>query len=119
MKKTAALILAAALLLGCLAVAQADTVVIGNTSAPVPVKDSYPDNPVVEGENPFTGLPASGEPFTPVLLVLGPPDYEPFWATGTPISSSRCRTRALEAPRKWPCSPTFTPGAPADPAAPG
>ena len=82
MKKTAALILAAALLLGCLAVAQADTVVIGNTSAPVPVKDSYPDNPVVEGENPFTGLPASGEPFTPVLLVLGPPDYEPFWGHG-------------------------------------
>ncbi len=28
------------------------------------------NNPVIEGENPFTGLPASNEPYTPIFVVL-------------------------------------------------
>ena len=79
MKKIIATVLTAALFLACFSFAQADTLIPASFSAPVPVKDSYANNPAVEGEAPLTGLPASGEPYTPVLLVLGPPDAEPFW----------------------------------------
>jgi len=45
----------------------------------VPVKDSYPDNPVVEGESPITGLPVEEE-YTPILMVLdNAEDAYPHW----------------------------------------
>ncbi len=42
---------------------------------------TYPEvNPVVEGESPTTGLPASGEEYTPILMVLdNAEDAYPHW----------------------------------------
>lgn len=45
-----------------------------------PVQSSYPDNPVVEGISPTTGLPASGETYTPIVMVLdNAEDAYPHW----------------------------------------
>lgn len=41
-----------------------------NDKTSIKIKKSYPDNPVVEGVSPTTGLPASGEVYTPILMVL-------------------------------------------------
>lgn len=45
----------------------------GTLKAPWTVKNSsalYEDNPVVEGENMITGLPSSGNSYTPIVMVL-------------------------------------------------
>jgi len=78
MKKTLVAFLLALCLLASCCMASAD-VVKPSMAAPVPVGSDYPNNPVIEGEAPLSGLAASGEPYTPVLLVLGPPDAHRFW----------------------------------------
>ena len=41
------------------------------------------NNPVIEGESPLTGLPASGEGYTPILLPLdNSPEGYPLWGVG-------------------------------------
>ena len=52
----------------------------GTFKAVTPVNDSYPENPVIEGVSGTTGLPVSGEAYTPILMVLdnAEPAY-PHW----------------------------------------
>ena len=48
-----------------------DLTLIGNTTKnKVKMKKSYADNPVIEGVSSTTGLPASGEAYTPIMVVL-------------------------------------------------
>lgn len=42
----------------------------GQLESPVRLASSYPDNPVIEGISSTTGLPSSGEKYTPILMVL-------------------------------------------------
>lgn len=53
------------------ALAEDDFTLIKDTkNNQVSMKDEYPDNPVIEGVSSTTGLPASGEAYTPILSVL-------------------------------------------------
>lgn len=49
--------------------APAKNIVDAETKRNIPFLSNYPDNPVIEGESPTTGLPFSGE-YNPVMLVL-------------------------------------------------
>lgn len=52
----------------------------GTLAATVPLHESYPDNPVMDGISSTTGLPASGEDYTPILMVLdNAEDAYPHW----------------------------------------
>ena len=76
MKKAIVWLLVAALALPLLVSA---TVLDGSVQTAVPVKASYPDNPVIAGESPTTGLPFSG-PYTPILMVVdNAPAAYPHW----------------------------------------
>ena len=59
------------------------TKIQGSLEAPIECKSVYPDNPVIEGESPTTGLPASGEAFTPILVTIdNSEDAHPHWGVG-------------------------------------
>lgn len=55
--------------------------VVGSIAPTTPVKGSYPAaNPVLEGISSTTGLPASGEKYTPIVMVLdNAEDAYPHW----------------------------------------
>ena len=82
MKKLRALFLIAlALCLCCTALALAGddlTDIPGTLRTNIRLHRSYPDNPVIEGVSSTTGLPASGEAFTPIVVVLDGGAY-PHW----------------------------------------
>ncbi|MBE5803823.1 MAG: DUF3048 domain-containing protein [Clostridiales bacterium] len=61
-----------------------DLTLIKNTDKnTIQMQKSYADNPVVEGISATTGLPASGEKFTPVMLVLDNAEAAyPHWGVG-------------------------------------
>ncbi len=65
----------AVLLILCLALASVSaladdgTVIKGKIKTDIKIKDSYPDNPVMEGISPTSGLPCDEE-YTPILMVL-------------------------------------------------
>lgn len=82
MKRIAAILLALMLaLVGTAALADVTTFP-KTTKTDIAVHSSYPDNPVIPGENPITGLPCS-EPYTPILVVLdGSPEAQPHWGVG-------------------------------------
>ena len=77
MKKLLTLVLALAMLLGCAASASAETVINPDElSYPVGTPANKANNPVIEGEHPFTGLKAETdeeldalEHYTPILVV--------------------------------------------------
>ena len=54
------------------------TTIKGTVDAPVKLRQEYPDNPVMEGFSPTTGLPASGEAYTPIIVDLDGGAY-PHW----------------------------------------
>ena len=70
MKKLVALLMLVIMGISSICMACADTAIEVNTNLKVKKPASTANNPVIEGEDPFTGLPASDEPFTPILLVL-------------------------------------------------
>ena len=55
--------------------------VVGTLETDVPLAESYPENnPVISGVSSTTGLPASGERFTPIVMVLdNAEDAYPHW----------------------------------------
>ena len=56
------------------------TQIKGTLKNSIKLKKSYPDNPVVEGVSPITGLPTDGEPYTPIVIDLdGSPSAYPHW----------------------------------------
>lgn len=70
MKRALSLILVCLMLFTSAACAE-DMTLIGDTAKnTIELKESYPDNPVIEGVSSTTGLPASGEAYTPILSVL-------------------------------------------------
>ena len=85
-KRIVAVMLAAVLLLTAFAALAEDedaTQIEGTLKNKIKLKKNYPDNPVIEGVSPTTGLPASGEAYTPILLVIdGKPDCKPNWGIG-------------------------------------
>lgn len=84
-KRIVALLLTLILASGVLsALAEDDLTTIGNTkSNKIKLKKSYADNPVVEGVSSTTGLPASGEVYTPILIVIdNAEDAHPHWGIG-------------------------------------
>lgn len=71
MKQFLSLLLVFCLILCSLSLAFGDaTIVKGVTKAPFKLKKSYPENPVIDGISSTTGLPASGNPYTPIMMVL-------------------------------------------------
>ena len=70
MKKLIALLMLVIMGISSICLAFADTTIQVDTDLTVNKPASTANNPVIEGEDPFTGLPASEEPFTPILLVL-------------------------------------------------
>ena len=54
------------------------TTIKGTLDAPVKLQQNYPDNPVVEGFSSTTGLPSSGETYTPIIVDLDGGAY-PHW----------------------------------------
>ena len=70
MKKLVALLMRVIMGISSICMACADTAIEMNTNLKDKKPASTANNPVIEGEDPFTGLPASDEPFTPILLVL-------------------------------------------------
>ena len=80
MKRVFSLILAIVLLLASAACAEDLTLIENTTKNTIKLKKSYADNPVVEGVSSTTGLAASGEEYTPILLVLdNAEDAYPHW----------------------------------------
>ena len=74
-----ALLLALCLCVGGFALAEDDlTTIKGTLDTPVKLRQEYPDNPVVEGFSSTTGLSASGEAFTPIVVDLDGGAY-PHW----------------------------------------
>ncbi|MBR5344922.1 MAG: DUF3048 C-terminal domain-containing protein [Clostridia bacterium] len=75
-----ALLLALCLCTSGLALAADDdlTTIKGTLTSPVKLQKSYPDNPVVEGFSSTTGLPSSGETYTPIIVDLDGGAY-PHW----------------------------------------
>ncbi len=71
MKKTMAVVLFLALLMSCFGAASADKLIPVAEEAPVPINVEYRNHMADDQVNPLTGLPASGEPYTPILMVLG------------------------------------------------
>lgn len=70
MKRALSILMVFLLLFSSAACAE-DMTLIGNTAKnTIKLKKSYPDNPVIDGISSTTGLPASGEEYTPILSVL-------------------------------------------------
>ena len=69
MKKLIMMVLAMILVVCCSA-SLAETTIEGSLKTDIALKSVYEENPVVEGEDPVTGLPASGEPYTPIMMIL-------------------------------------------------
>lgn len=79
MKRILALVVAA-LLLTSVAGAEGMTLIGDTKNNTIELKASYADNPVMDTVSPTTGLPASGEAYTPILLVLdNAEDAYPHW----------------------------------------
>lgn len=83
LKRIIAMLLALACLLTAAAALSEDedvTRIEGTLKNKIKLKKNYPDNPVIEGVSSTTGLPASGEVFTPIMVVIdGTPDCNPHW----------------------------------------
>ena len=84
MKKVVSLLLAVCLVLTASVAAFAEeesgTLIKGKLKTKIKIAKSYPENPVIEGVSSTTGLPSSGEAYTPILLVLdNAEDAYPHW----------------------------------------
>lgn len=81
MKRIISLMMVFLLVFMSAACAEGDLTLIGNTSKnSIKLKKSYDANPVIEGISSTTGLPSSGETYTPILTVLdNAEDAYPHW----------------------------------------
>lgn len=80
MKRILSLIMIFVLLFTSAAMAEDMTTTTKNNKNTIKLKKSYPYNPVEDGISSTTGLPASGEAFTPILVVLdNAEDAYPHW----------------------------------------
>ena len=80
MKKWIALVLAAVLALGTFVSAGAETFIKPDLDMQVKKPASIENNPAIEGEDPFTGLPVSVDAYTPILEVFdGSEQAYPHW----------------------------------------
>lgn len=83
LKRFMAMFMALVLLCACVPAMAADdelTTIKGTTKATVKVKSKYADNEVISGVSSTTGLPASGEAFTPILMVVdNSENAHPHW----------------------------------------
>lgn len=81
MKRAISLLMVFLLAFASVACAENELTTIGDTSKnKVNLKKTYADNPVIEGVSSTTGLAASGEAYTPILLVLdNAEDAYPHW----------------------------------------
>ena len=105
MKRTIALILSAVLAFsGLITAAGAETTVTVDMDMKVSAPANTANNPVIDGEDPVTGLPAGDEPYTPILLVLDNSEHAfPHWGVSSASamflvpnqSSSNCKLLAL------------------------
>lgn len=88
--KKVVLLLLALMLVTCTVTVTAEETIKGKIKADWNVSNKselFELNPVIEGESPYTGLPSSGETFTPILMVLdnagpddnGNPTAYPHW----------------------------------------
>lgn len=56
------------------------TTIQGTLKNKIKLKSSYAENKVQDGIDPFTGLPASGDKITPIMVVLdNSPEAQPHW----------------------------------------
>ncbi len=56
------------------------TMIKGSDQNKIRLQENYPDSPVIEGMDSLTGLPASGEPYTPILVVIdNAEEAHPHW----------------------------------------
>ena len=69
-KRIFSLTLALMLLFGTVALADDMTTIKGKLKTSIKLKKTYASNPVIEGVSSTTGLPVSGEEYTPILIVL-------------------------------------------------
>ena len=69
MKKAFTLLVALALVLGIVSLSAAETIIQPNLDLKVKKPSSIANNPVMDGESPFPGLPADITEYTPILLV--------------------------------------------------
>ena len=70
MKKFVSRILVLIVALSCVSAAFAETEIKATLKTNAKIKNKYPDNPVEEGVDPITGEASTGEPYTPILIVL-------------------------------------------------
>ncbi len=77
-RRIAAVLLALCFCLGAALADDGVTTIKGTVKTSIKLRKSYPDNPVIEGVSSTTGLPASGETYTPIVLVLDGGAY-PHW----------------------------------------
>lgn len=70
MKRALSMLMIFVLLFSSVALAEDMTLIKNTTKNSIKLKKSYPDNPVIEGVSSTTGLPASGESYTPIMVVL-------------------------------------------------
>ena len=82
MRKLICVCLAVMLLAGvCIACAEEKIIEVEN-KVPIP-KLAPKDRAAAAGESPFTGLPASGEAYTPIMVPLdNSPEGHPLWGIG-------------------------------------
>ena len=79
-KLTALLLLAALVLTACVPMAAAETTIEPNMKLNVSKPSFTANNPVIDGEDPVTGLSTNGETYTPILQVLdGAEIAYPHW----------------------------------------
>ncbi len=81
MKRVVSLALVFLMIFASAACADGSMTLIGKTEKnSIKLKKSYEDNPVIEGISSTTGLPASGEVYTPIVTVLdNAEDAYPHW----------------------------------------
>lgn len=80
MKRAFSLMMVFLLLFASAACAEDMTLITNAGKNTIKLQKSYPANPVEEGVSPTTGLAASGEAYTPILLVLdNAEDAYPHW----------------------------------------
>ena len=84
MKRMLIMLLALMMTLSCFAMASAETVIQPDLKLKVKKPASIANNPVIEGESPFTGLPMNTTEYTPILLVYdNNTDGYMHWGSGS------------------------------------
>ena len=82
MKRILCCVLSAVIAMVCVSACAEDGrfILSGKPEASIPIRKDYGNNPVVSGVSSTTGLPVSGEAYTPIVMVLdNAEDAHPHW----------------------------------------